>query len=110
MKIIFVAMMMLFSTAVLAGDQYLVEVNGMSCPFCAYGVEKKVKKMAGVEFVSVNLEAATVTIEMKDGATLPEDALKKAISDAGFSFKSLKKVTHSPEDHKHAEGMDNDHH
>jgi copper chaperone CopZ len=109
MKYIVAAMMLFFSSAAFAGDQYLVKLEGMSCPFCAHGVEKKVKEMKGVASAAVDLKASTVAIEMKDGATLPEADVKKAIADAGFSFVSLANITKKPADHPHKAKPSDDH-
>lgn len=63
----------------------VLEVNGMSCPFCAFGIEKKLKKLDGVDQLTVHLEAGTVEMKLEDGATLSEERLRKAITDAGFT-------------------------
>ena len=50
------------STAVNAqtNDQELtyvkVEVKGLACPFCAYGLEKKLKDLDGVETIKIDVE------------------------------------------------------
>ncbi|HHH13154.1 MAG TPA: copper chaperone, partial [Thiolapillus brandeum] len=31
-----------------AGKHYEMRVDGLACPFCAYGIEKKFKAMKGV--------------------------------------------------------------
>ena len=110
MKLLIATMLLLFSTAAFAGDKYLVTVEGMSCPFCAHGVEKKVRKMTGVAFAAVDLKTSTVAIEMEDGAKPQEEAVKKAIMDAGFSFKSMEKVEHDPAHHTHTQDTDDGHH
>ncbi len=94
----------LYSTTAFASEQYLVKIDGMNCPFCAYGVEKQVRKMEGVEFVAVDLGAGTVAIEMKDGSVLPEKAIEQAIKNAGFSFRSIENVTPDPSDNDHPDG------
>jgi len=33
-----------------------VSVDGMACPFCAYGVEKKLKRVVGVESITIDKE------------------------------------------------------
>ncbi len=110
MKMIVALIIMgLSSTTAFASEQYLVEVDGMSCPFCAYGVEKQVRNMEGVAFW-VDLIASTVAIEMEDGAILPEAAIEQAIRNAGFTFRSIENVTHDPSDHEHTQGPCHDHH
>lgn len=38
----------LASTAVAAQPRYQIEVAGLACPFCAYGIEKKLRAIEGV--------------------------------------------------------------
>ncbi len=91
----------LFATAILASparaqaDKQIdkpditLEVGGLACPFCAYGIEKRLKKIEGLAEVSVLLEEGTVELKMKDGATVSEDRLKKAVKEAGFEVKQI---------------------
>ena len=38
----------------------IIEVGGLACPFCAYGIEKRLKKIDGIAELSVLLEEGTV--------------------------------------------------
>lgn len=81
--------LMLFSTAaVLAqSDVYKLYVDGLACPFCTYGVEKKVTGLNGVRKVEIDIDAGFVAVTMADGATLDEAAARQAIDQAGFSLR-----------------------
>ena len=72
--------------------KYVIGVNGLTCPFCAYGLEKKLKKVKGVETVSIDLEKDEAVVVIKAGATVEEESLRKAVRGAGFSVDSLKRV------------------
>lgn len=65
-------------------DRVEVQVNGMACPFCAYGIEKKLRAIPGVQDVKVDLDAGRATFEAPSGA-VTEQQVKQAIKDAGFS-------------------------
>lgn len=67
-----------------APRQIVVTILGMSCPFCAYGVEKKLKRLDGVEELEVVLETGLATLVLKEGADLSNDVLRESIKDAGF--------------------------
>ena len=71
------------ATAV-AMDQIEVRVNGMACPFCAYGIEKKLRALPGARDVKVDLETGRATFEAPSGS-VTEQQVKQAIKDAGFS-------------------------
>ncbi len=62
----------------------IIEIGGLSCPFCAYGVEKRLRKLDGIEHLSILLEEGIVQVRLEDGATVSESQFKKAVKDAGF--------------------------
>ncbi len=64
--------------------QIQITVLGMSCPFCAYGVEKKLKKLDGVTELTVDLASGLATLVMEDGTDVSNETLQEAVEDAGF--------------------------
>lgn len=75
------------ATAALAtGPSYRIEVAGLACPFCAYGIEKELNAIDGVEHVETSIREGTVIVTMKDGAALDEATAKQAVTDAGFTL------------------------
>ena len=47
--ILAMAMALIWNVAAFAaGTEYQLRVDGLACPFCAYGIEKKLKKTEGV--------------------------------------------------------------
>ena len=57
--------------AAFAGDtHYLVQVDGMNCPFCVYGIEKQLEKLDGVKKVETELALGQISVEVADGKTL----------------------------------------
>ena len=84
------ALMLFAATAALADSHvYKLYVDGLACPFCAYGVEKKVGGLDGVEKVEIEIEEGVVTVTLADGATLDEATAKQAIDQAGFSLRKF---------------------
>ncbi len=71
---------------------YTLQVDGLACPFCAYGVEKKLREVDGVETVETDIKTGTVTIDMRAGATLDEATARKAVEAAGFTFRGLNRA------------------
>ena len=39
-----------------------IEIKGMACPYCAFGMEKELKKVAGVENVDIELKVGLAYI------------------------------------------------
>lgn len=76
-------------TAFAAGTHYKIRVDGLVCPFCAYGVEKKFKKIDGVKKIDVNLDKGLVHVDVAEGIKFTEPQLKKLFKDAGFTYRSM---------------------
>tara|TARA_R110000850_G_scaffold215671_2_gene341284 strand:- start:173 stop:478 length:306 start_codon:yes stop_codon:yes gene_type:complete len=84
-------LILLWSSASFAGDvRYQLEVDGLACPFCAYGIEKKLSQLDGVEQVETDVANGRVDVDMADGQNLSEDQARQAVKDAGFSLRSFK--------------------
>lgn len=66
-----------------------VKILGMSCPFCAYGVEQKLKKLEGVEGLEVQLQTGLATLTMAEGADIPNEELRKVVDQAGFEAAAI---------------------
>lgn len=81
------------TAALAAGPSYRIEVAGLACPFCAYGIEKKLSAIDGVERVETNIKAGTVTVAMKDGARLDKATAERAVKRAGFTLKGFKQAS-----------------
>ena len=89
-SILLTVITLLWSAALFAaGTQYNLRVDGLSCPFCAYGIEKKLIRTEGVESVVFDLEKGMVKVKVAEGVTLTEAQLKQLVDDAGFTLRSM---------------------
>jgi len=75
-----------------AATRYQLEVDGLACPFCAYGIEKKLSSIDGVLDIKVDIEKGQVIVVMEDGSTLSETLADEMVSKAGFSLRSFSRV------------------
>ncbi len=66
-----------------------IAVDGLACPFCAYGLEKKLKKLDGVQALNVQMEEGQVQMKLKEGATVTEEQISEAVADAGFTVREI---------------------
>ena len=57
----------------------------MSCPFCAYGLEKRLRKIEGLDSLRIDLEGAMAILYLADGARVTDEVLRRAVRDAGFT-------------------------
>ncbi len=68
-----------------------IQVNGMVCAFCAQGIEKKFKAMPQVEALKVSLETKKVDLEIKEGATISDEQIKKIVTEAGYEVVKIER-------------------
>ncbi len=71
-------------------SHYEVHVSGMACPFCAYGIEKKLKTLPGATDVKVNLEGGLATFAAPKGKGPTPQQVRQAVKNAGFTLGELK--------------------
>ena len=76
--------------ALAAGLHYQIRGDCLACPYCAYGIEKKLKQIDGVGKIDVDLDKGLVDVDVADGTTLTEPQMKKLFKDAGFTYRSMK--------------------
>jgi periplasmic mercuric ion binding protein len=87
LSLLFAALVL--SAAVLAANNhYVLGVNGLACPFCAFGIEKRLNKVDGVTTVEVDVADGVVRVTMEEGKTLTETRARQAVKEAGFTLRS----------------------
>ena len=92
-RIVLLTLALLFSVGVSAAPaQYELRVDGLACPFCAYGIEKKLNAAEGVEDIFIDINAGTVTVTMAESASMSEAAAAQIVKDAGFTLAGFKKL------------------
>lgn len=74
-----------------ASKEYIkLEVDGLACPFCAYGLEKKLRSdIKGLENLNINIEEGFVTFGFLKKGKPTEEKLKEIVSDAGFQANKI---------------------
>lgn len=74
-----------FASGQTAATQVLIQVKGLSCPFCVQGLEKRLKKLEAVAGVSTSLKNGEAAVQLKPGRTVTEGELRQAVKKAGFT-------------------------
>jgi copper chaperone CopZ len=72
-----------------SADTIEMKVYGMVCGFCAQGIEASLRKNPAVVDVLVSLENKLVVVETRASEDIDDDALTKAIADAGYDLKTV---------------------
>ncbi len=80
-------------TAAWAGEPqlptYHLRVDGLACPFCAYGIEKRLMSMIEVTRIEVDIGAGEMTVHVEEGVVLEEAVAHRAVTSAGFTLQSF---------------------
>ena len=77
---------------VLAGASVRLKVNGMVCPFCAYGLEKRLGEIASVDAVLIRISDGLVQIRTKRDQELTDQVLEDAVKKSGFTLTEIERL------------------
>ncbi|MFP2995067.1 heavy-metal-associated domain-containing protein [Spongiivirga sp. MCCC 1A20706] len=66
-------------------DQFEVQVDGLGCPFCAYGLEKKFKEFKGIKKVKINIETGDFSFNYPAEKVLSLDDVAMQVEKAGYT-------------------------
>ncbi len=71
----------------MATHKQVVEINlsGLTCSFCVYGLKKNLEKHDEVEKADISLKQNKARIYLTPDAAVTEEDLKEIIKDAGFA-------------------------
>lgn len=87
---LYVAIASAGATAVAAKQQkVLLRVDGLACPFCAYGMEKKLQRVEGVEKMDIKINEGLVVLYYNEDAEVDEVLLEKKVKEAGFTPRQI---------------------
>ena len=88
-------------------------VEGMDCAACAAKIDTAVRRLAGVEEVSISVTAGTMAVRHAEDSDL--GALARQVTGLGYALRSLDAAAaphahHHDHDHGHDHDHDHDHH
>ncbi len=66
-----------------------LEVNGMACPFCAFGIEKKLRAVEGVQDLTVFLDEGRIELVFSPDNGASASDIEAAVKEAGFKLFGL---------------------
>lgn len=76
-------------------SQFEIRADGLACPYCAYGIEKKFMEIEGVKSIDVDLKKGLVKVTGVASLSFNEQQLKTLFTDSGFTYRSMKKLAKS---------------
>ena len=66
-------------------DHFEIQVDGLGCPFCAYGLEKKFKEFKGIRDVAIEIETGNFTFSYPADKALSMEAVNQQVEKAGYT-------------------------
>jgi len=67
----------------------IIQIDGLSCPFCVYGLEKNLKKVNGGKTVKIDMKTGKATVALKPDVQVDDQTLRKAVKKAGFTARDI---------------------
>lgn len=72
--------------------QVTLEIEGMSCSMCERSMKNSLEKLDGVERVDkIDAGEGMASVWLASGKTISDEQFKKAVEDAGFKLKRVKR-------------------
>jgi periplasmic mercuric ion binding protein len=75
-------------------DFFEVQVDGLGCPFCAYGLEKKFKEFKGIKNIKIDMETGDFSFTFPNEKALGLKDVETQVDAAGYTAVTVK-VTRS---------------
>lgn len=66
-------------------DKFEVQVDGLGCPFCAYGLEKKFKEFKGIREVKIDIETGQFSFAYPTDKALGLKTVEDQVKKAGYT-------------------------
>lgn len=66
-------------------DKFMVQVDGLGCPFCAYGLEKKFKEFKGIKAVEIDIETGDFSFNYPSEKALTLEDVENQVEKAGYT-------------------------
>ena len=71
-------------------EEVTLRVDGLACPYCAYGLEKKLKKLKGVDGFDVLINEGKVKFQWSGKKPFDFGVVEKAVDKAGYTLRNAK--------------------
>lgn len=88
-KMILIIFLLGISSTLAQSSEVKVRVDGLSCPFCAYGLEKKLNELDGVESINIDFEEGLVVLQVTNSENISEEEIRTKIEKAGFTPREI---------------------
>lgn len=66
-----------------------VQVDGLSCPFCAFGMEKRIRQLEGLENFEILVDEGKVLLTFHAAQRVDFEAVRDGVRKGGFTPKNI---------------------
>ncbi len=70
-------------------DAFTLRVEGLGCPFCAYGLEKKFKDVKGIDDLKIDIKTGKMTFAVPATTALTLAQADARVTKAGYTAKGI---------------------
>ncbi len=88
----FVAFLLATLTANAQTDAFTLRVEGLGCPFCAYGLEKKFKDVKGIKSLKIDIQTGKMTFNVPASNKMTLVDADARVTRAGYTAKGISVV------------------
>ena len=74
-------------------DKIEVQVDGLGCPFCAYGLEKKFKEFKGIKDVKIEMETGQFNFSYPSEKGMTLEQVESQVDKAGYTAVTTKIIS-----------------
>ena len=94
-QLFIIAVFLYLPASVFGADETVLEIdiNGMTCPFCVYSLEKELGKLSEVKQVLISLKSSKARLILKEGTHVDSDTLREVVLTAGFTPGEVRDVS-----------------
>ncbi len=71
-------------------ESVTLQVDGLACPFCSYGLSKELKKVEGIKEANIFVDEGRVELEVEQGKPVEIEKLPEAVRSGGFTAREIK--------------------
>ena len=91
-------------------DHFTVQVDGLGCAFCAYGLEKKINELKGIKNLKIELETGMLNFDFPASKALTIKQVKEQVTLAGYTPMSvlIERANGETEQNETAENVENE--
>ena len=82
--------MLSLSTAWAEVTEVELSIDGLSCPFCVFNIEKPLKAVPALGSIDTNYKKGLVRAQVKPDQPLELAQLRKAVADTGFTLRAIR--------------------